>query len=322
MTHVSTLTELFQHSRQEVIAKAYENPSTTNVAEDSWSFLPPIKTQQAKISRRRQVKGFVEHVICKGPRGLIEEFRKMKRTNDLTKMTEFVAQIHTGKNRYKDVGCLDNNRVILTIGPCSYIHANYVSTPDNPKKFICTQAPLPGTCAEFWCMVVQESAEVIVMLCNFIEQKSKKCAVYFPTQRNAPMMFNDVEVCFKSQEQYTFPFETKSKLEITFLEVKIPGFSPHTCSHYHWKDWPDRGVPPADLAPLHLLDSFKNTKTPIIIHCSAGIGRTGSMVLLEHAIEVLQKGGTLEEMSVYLLELRKQRNNSIQVGFRYVLADW
>ncbi|EYB89287.1 hypothetical protein Y032_0233g3078 [Ancylostoma ceylanicum] len=156
--------------KQEMITKAYENPSTTKVAEDSWSFLPAIKTQQAKISRRRQVKDFVEHVICRGPRGLIEEFRKMKRTNDLTKMTEFVAQIHKGKNRYKDVGCLDNNRVVLTVGPCSYIHANYVSTPDNPKKFICTQAPLPDTCAEFWCMVVQESAEVIVMLCNFIEQ--------------------------------------------------------------------------------------------------------------------------------------------------------
>ncbi|PIO57720.1 hypothetical protein TELCIR_20860, partial [Teladorsagia circumcincta] len=70
----------------------------------------------------------------------------------------------------KDVGCLDNNRVVLTLGSCSYIHANYVSTPDNPKKFICTQAPLPATCEEFWCMVVQEEAEVILMLCNFIEQ--------------------------------------------------------------------------------------------------------------------------------------------------------
>ncbi|KIH43284.1 hypothetical protein ANCDUO_26713 [Ancylostoma duodenale] len=67
-------------------------------------------------------------------------------------------------------------------------------------------------------------------------------------------------------------------------------------------------------------DDVREFRSPIIIHCSAGIGRTGSMVLLEHAIEVLQKGGALEEMSVYLLELRKQRNNSIQTDQQFLFV--
>ncbi|KAE9411987.1 hypothetical protein Angca_003833, partial [Angiostrongylus cantonensis] len=70
----------------------------------------------------------------------------------------------------QDVGCLDNDRVVIKIGPVSYIHANYVSTPVSPKRFICTQAPLPKTCPDFWYMVVQEKSLAILMLCNFVEQ--------------------------------------------------------------------------------------------------------------------------------------------------------
>ncbi|VDO25872.1 unnamed protein product [Heligmosomoides polygyrus] len=137
-----------------------------------------ISDEQRGIERTRLgIKTFVLNTLRKGPQGLIAEFRAMKRGNDFTKMTEFLAQNPNGKNRYKDVGCLDNNRVILTVGSCSYIHANYVSTPDNPKRFICTQAPLPSTCAEFWCMVVQESSDVILMLCNFIEQVNISAAL-------------------------------------------------------------------------------------------------------------------------------------------------
>ncbi|KAK6038558.1 Protein-tyrosine phosphatase, partial [Cooperia oncophora] len=118
--------------------------------------------------------------------------------------------------------------------------------------------------------------------------------------------------------QFAFPFETSIKLEVTHLEVSVPGCSPHSCVHYHWVDWPDRGVPPADAAPLFLLHSIANIKTPIIIHCSAGIGRTGSMVLLETAMEVLARGDQLGEMNGYLQELRKQRNNSIQTDQQYL----
>lgn len=301
---------------EDELERAYDVMSETS-APDAWSFLPKPKNQHEKSARRNQIKTFVLNTLRKGPQGLIAEFRAMKRGNDFTKMTEFLAQNPNGKNRYKDVGCLDNNRVILTVGSCSYIHANYVSTPDNPKRFICTQAPLPSTCAEFWCMVVQESSDVILMLCNFIEQKAKKCAEYYPT-KDGELYFNDIVVQFKRQEEFVFPFETKIKLEVTYLDVQVPGHPTHSCTHYHWVDWPDRCVPPADAAPLFLLNSIAYTRTPIVIHCSAGIGRTGSIVLLQHAMEVLEKGENLAEMNGYLLELRTQRNNSVQTDQQYL----
>nr|CDJ94624.1 Protein-tyrosine phosphatase domain containing protein [Haemonchus contortus] len=272
----------------------------------------------SKAAKRAQVKVFVEETFKKGVKGLIAEFKSMKRVNDFTKMTEFVAQNAQGRNRYKDVGCLDNDRVILHIGPVSYIHANYVSSPTNPKRFICTQAPLPKTCPDFWYMVVQEKSASILMLCNFVEQNAKKCAEYFPTEDDKPLSFEGVTVTCKKQEQLPFPFETRIHIRVRHLEVNVPGQPMHPCKHYHWQDWPDRGVPDADLAPIVLLSKLKDSSAPIIVHCSAGIGRTGSIVLIQHAMELLHIPAPLLEISTYLVELRKQRNNSIQTEHQYL----
>ncbi|VDM65621.1 unnamed protein product, partial [Strongylus vulgaris] len=232
----------------------------------------------SRAARRAQVKVFVEHTLRNGVSGLISEFRMMKRGNDFSLMKEFVAQIPQGRNRYKDVGCLDFQRVVLHLGPVSYIHANYISTPVAPKRFICTQAPLPNTCADFWYMVVQEKSIAIIMLCNFVEQGSKKCAEYVPlTFDIKTLKFSGVTVTLKKQEEFQFPMETNVRIRVSFLEVKVPGESPHYCIHYHWQNWPDRGVPEADLAPVCLLAKVQCTTAPIIVHCSAGIGRTGSI---------------------------------------------
>ncbi|KAK6035547.1 Protein-tyrosine phosphatase [Cooperia oncophora] len=167
----------------------------------------------------------------------------MRRTNDFNVMTEFVAQIPQGRNRYK--------------------------------------APLPKTCADFWYMVVQEKSTAIIMLCNFIEQvflepepygrpqvsslrtafqSSKKSAPYVPlAAEESPMNFDGVIVKFKRQEQFHFPINTKVNIRVTYVEVRVPGEAPHATVHYHWQDWPDRGVPEADLAPICLLAKIRNT---------------------------------------------------------------
>ncbi|PIO70687.1 Protein-tyrosine phosphatase [Teladorsagia circumcincta] len=119
--------------------------------------------------------------------------------------------------------------------------------------------------------------------------------------------------CLAMFREFPFPFETKVKVMVRQLEVTVPGQPVHICSHYHWMDWPDRGVPEADLAPIALLAKLKENTAPIIVHCSAGIGRTGSIVLIEHAMELLHQPAPLLEIKDYLVELRKQRNNSIQI---------
>lgn len=286
-----------------------------------WSFMPPATSKEMKAARRDQIKQFVESTLSKGPKGLVAEFKKVPKHDDLAAMTEFVAQNAWKKNRYKDVGCLDANRVIVAVGKYTYIHANYVATPSNPRKFICTQGPLPHTCPEFWCMVVQEEAKAIVMLCNLIEQNTSKCADYYPRSSKKPMTFEgDVAVYCKTNEMFKFPFETPAEIEITTLDVTVPGMPPHSCVHYHWVDWPDRAVPLADIAPLYFLCQFARMREPVIMHCSAGTGRTGVMVLLQNAMEILARGGMLKSMSVYLDELRAQRSNSVQNEQQYLFV--
>ncbi|VDL68964.1 unnamed protein product [Nippostrongylus brasiliensis] len=120
------------------------------------------------------------------------------------------------------------------------------------------QAPLPKTCPDFWYMVVQEKSVSILMLCNFIEQNAKKCAEYIPLEEDKPAVFDGgVTVALKKEEPFTFPFETRVRILVRSLEVSVPGEPVHNCMHYHWQDWPDRGVPEADLAPIVLLSRLK-----------------------------------------------------------------
>ncbi|KAK6757445.1 hypothetical protein RB195_015331 [Necator americanus] len=315
--------KLRKNSKQDELTKAFDEVSENNRVEtqEGWNYLTSPKDRKMKKMRRKQIRPFVEHALRRTPIGLSADFRQMKRSNDPSKMTEFVSQIPHGKNRYKDVGCLDNNRVVLKIGSCSYIHANFVASPNNPRRFICTQGPLQTTCSEFWCMVVQEEAEVILMLCNLTEKRESKCAVYYPTKEDEFLTFQGgVSVKFRDREELSFPFNTKTKVEVTYLEVTIMGHAPQMCKHYHWIDWPDRGVPEADLAPLYLLYQVRSVRTPIVIHCSAGIGRTGTMVLIENAMEILERGEQLEKMDGYLQQLRAQRNNCIQTDQQYLFV--
>lgn len=159
--------------------------------------------------------------------------------------------------------------------------------------------------------------------------------------------FGDIAVV--ARRQYKFPFalkSTKVKITVTEMEVTIKGMeAPHFCNHYHWQgkggrrldgdhhpDWPDRGVPEADMAPIALLNSLKDNGKPIIVHCSAGIGRTGSMVLIQHILELLkvgdndhnqedglfQENAPVEALVGYMDELRKQRHNSVQTEHQYL----
>ncbi|PIO70529.1 Protein-tyrosine phosphatase [Teladorsagia circumcincta] len=247
-------TETAEHAgrdrlRYVVILGAVEEFATV-YKENKRYLIPDIMWEEVENAVKQiKVQVFVETTFKKGVQGLIEEFRSMKRVNDFTQMKEFVAQNAYGRNRYKDVGCLDNRRVIVRIGTVSYIHANYVATPNHPKRFICTQAPLPKTCYEFWNMVVQERSASILMLCNFVEMNVKKCAEYFPTDPGGSLDFDGVRVVCKKQDY----------VRMTYLDVYANANPVHSCIHYHWLDWPDRGVPEADLTPIALLSKLKNS---------------------------------------------------------------
>ncbi|CAD5232548.1 unnamed protein product [Bursaphelenchus xylophilus] len=263
--------------------------------------------------------------VEKGVAGLRAEFNAFKRTVDPSACQAFNAIPQGTKNRYRDVVCLDSSRVVLKGAKGSdYIHANYVSSPLSDRRFICTQGPNEQTCGDFWRMVYQEQCMTIFMLCNYIEKGMKKCADYLPTTESQEMNFEEFNLICRSSKLLDLPKEychPSTKIQITTLQLSI-GKSDKVMhvDHYHWQDWPDRGVPPADLTPVYLMQCVRMIKTPIVIHCSAGIGRTGSVCMIQGILEFFQCGAPFERSDEILLKIREQRALSIQNDIQYLFV--
>ncbi|CAI5449782.1 unnamed protein product [Caenorhabditis angaria] len=301
--------------------KTEERSRNNNSAE---TCKPDAPTNGERKAQRKLITKFVGRTLEKGPTGLRAEFQGMKRSNDFGKMKAFKEAQEFGRNRYKDVGCLDNCRVKLTTPwPNEYIHANYVSTPNNPKRFICTQAPLEKTCADFWFMCLQERVETIFMLCNFTEKGTKKCHEYFPKSDSLTFEEGEFKIVVKFENSKNVKFKgkgIKANVVETQLTVEGPNDMSIKLTHLHWIDWPDRGVPPADLAIIELLNKARQSKGPIAVHCSAGIGRTGSVVMIEYIMEQMLSNQQIDDTDKIMLKIREQRNNSVQTDHQYLFV--
>ncbi|VDM29904.1 unnamed protein product [Toxocara canis] len=118
---------------------------------------------------------------------MVKEFMDIKKScPPPAQLKKTAFDKNTDKNRYKDVYCTDDTRVVLSYpeGGNDYIHANWVDIGESKHRFICTQAPKANTVADFWRMVWQEKSKAIVMLCNIMECGKKKCEQYWPDKKD------------------------------------------------------------------------------------------------------------------------------------------
>uniref|UniRef100_A0AC34QP84 Protein tyrosine phosphatase n=1 Tax=Panagrolaimus sp. JU765 TaxID=591449 RepID=A0AC34QP84_9BILA len=255
---------------------------------------PAQPAAKCASNARQEVEKWAKRTLDKGVNGLREEFLELKKyiPPDMT-VQAFQAHWEAGRNRYKDVPCQDKFRVVLKWPGQSYdyIHANYV---------------------------IQEDSDNVIMLCNVKEKGMDKCAQYWPLDAKESKVYGDVEVENVATRQLT-PDEQTVRLCILAVRWKEGNKTKEReVRHYQWIDWPDRGVPPCRLTAMVLLSHVRGTKKPIIVHCSAGIGRTGTIVALEYILERLQSGLPCEAMDEILKELRNQRPYSIQTDLQYL----
>jgi len=181
------------------------------------------------------------------------------------------------KNRYDNIHALEVTRVHLKNE--EYINANYVNiTPE--KKVIVAQGPLQNTIDDFWNMIWENKSPVILMLTKLIENKNLKCDLYWPT---LPGTF----IITKSSIKITC---TKTDLMGHFCVTKFyisNGTEGHYLTHYNYQNWPDFNLPD----PLSITENLKQMKpivesnsAPIVVHCSAGVGRSGVWCALMRSI--------------------------------------
>ncbi|KAF8357985.1 hypothetical protein PRIPAC_92980, partial [Pristionchus pacificus] len=237
------------------------------------------------------------------------------------------------KNRYADVVCIDQTRVTLKNRgkDDDFIHANWVGGPaPGATKYICTQAPLKETQEDFWHMCFTEKVSLILMLCNFTEGSDmEKCSHYFPEKPKEKIKFGPYTVTMK---------EKLDELEIedtdfSLMEIKwsVCNHLPYSILSYYSKDetvkvkhcfmryWVDNCAPVETEPILKLwrwVRKYHNDR-PVVVHCSAGVGRTSTFVGIELASHRIASNPDIHMLDI-VKELRKQRYQSVQAHVQFL----
>uniref|UniRef100_F1KY67 Tyrosine-protein phosphatase non-receptor type 9 n=1 Tax=Ascaris suum TaxID=6253 RepID=F1KY67_ASCSU len=256
---------------------------------------------------------FLNEIFGLGVNGILQQYNTYLKTYIPPDITHSAFDRNMSKNRYKDVVCIDKTRVVLNSSQ-DYIHANYVAGPPLLNTFICTQGPMKRTVNEFWEMIVQVNAAFIFMLCNTIEGEKKKCFQYWPSREGSALQFGAIKIENSHVDDAKDPNFITASLSVTKNNEQIK------LHHILWKNWPDKGVPKNELAPFRLLKLSRETpKRPTVVHCSAGIGRTGTIVAIEMGLQELLAGHPLDIVHT-IQQLRNMRMNSVQTEQQLVYA--
>ncbi|CAJ0586916.1 unnamed protein product, partial [Mesorhabditis spiculigera] len=263
--------------------------------------------------------GVVSWIFRCNVSGLRADFRACKSVVDKSETQAFL--LNMGKNRYKDVPCLDETRVVLEDGGNDYIHANYFATPGGDNRFICCQAPLKETVVDHWRMIVQEKVYSIVMLCDYMVDGKEKCSEYIPTTDKPEMTFGPFTIKLIKTAKFKWKRQFKAIVNTSTLEVFKDGKSVQEVIHYHWINLPERGLPPVELAAYELLMAAGSG--PIMVHDSSGVGWAGVFVFFAYAVDVedLEKRNDLPRSLPALWSLaavRKERTELIETEAQYV----
>ncbi|XP_067833131.1 receptor-type tyrosine-protein phosphatase kappa-like, partial [Heptranchias perlo] len=215
------------------------------------------------------------------------------------------------KNRYLNILPYDHSRVVLrSKGPADgFINASYIDGYRKPNYYIATQGPLVETIADFWQMIWQENSSIIVMLTNLTEQDKSKCEQYWPEQIPS-QTYGEFTVTFTGLE----PQSTKQLIIRDFLLHKGGSDRPRTVRQFHYRDWPDHGVPRHQIAIYRLIKRINQSSRhtgPIVIHCSAGVGRTGTFIAIDYLLTMAEEEGKVDVFQC-VENMRRKRANMVQ----------
>ncbi|XP_034866276.1 receptor-type tyrosine-protein phosphatase C isoform X2 [Mirounga leonina] len=251
----------------------------------------------------------------------LAEFQSIPRVFSKFSIKDARKPFNQNKNRYVDILPYDYNRVELSDingdAGSNYINASYIDGFKEPRKYIAAQGPRDETVDDFWRMIWEQKATVIVMVTRCEEGNRNKCAEYWPSMEEGTRAFGDVIV--KITERKRCPDYIIQKLNITNKKEKATG---REVTHIQFTSWPDHGVPEDPHLLLKLrrrVNAFSNFFSgPIVVHCSAGVGRTGTYIGIDAMLEGLEAENKVDVYG-YVVKLRRQRCLMVQVEAQYIL---
>nr|XP_016852064.1 PREDICTED: receptor-type tyrosine-protein phosphatase O isoform X2 [Anolis carolinensis] len=222
------------------------------------------------------------------------------------------------KNRYTNILPYDFSRVrLVTMNEeegSDYINANYIPGYNSPQEYIATQGPLPETRNDFWKMVLQQKSQIIVMLTQCNEKRRVKCDHYWPFTEE-PVSYGDITVEMLSEEQQS---------DWVFRNFRISyADEVQDVMHFNYTAWPDHGVPPTNAAEsiLQFVQMVRQqatkSKGPMVIHCSAGVGRTGTFIALDRLLQHIRDHEFVDILGL-VSDMRSYRMSMVQTEEQFI----
>ncbi|XP_018863188.1 receptor-type tyrosine-protein phosphatase F isoform X13 [Parus major] len=226
-------------------------------------------------------------------------------------------EVNKPKNRYANVIAYDHSRVILTsidgVPGSDYINANYIDGYRKQNAYIATQGPLPETLSDFWRMVWEQKTATIVMMTRLEEKSRVKCDQYWPSR--------GMETYGMIQVALVDTVELATYTVRTFALYKNGSNEKTELRQFQFMAWPDHGVPEYPTPILTFLRRVKACNPtdagPMVVHCSAGVGRTGCFIVIDAMLERMKHEKTVDIYG-HVTCMRSQRNYMVQTEDQYI----
>ncbi|XP_021119812.1 receptor-type tyrosine-protein phosphatase eta isoform X2 [Heterocephalus glaber] len=280
-----------------------------------------IKPKKSKLIRVEHFEAHFKKQQADSNCGFAEEYEDLKLVGiSLPKYAAELAE-NRGKNRYNNVLPYDTSRVKLSVQTHStddYINANYMPGYHSKRDFIATQGPLPNTLKDFWRMVWEKDVYAIVMLTKCVEQGRTKCEEYWPSKQAQD--YGGITVAMTSE----IVLPEWSIRDFTVRNVQTS--DSHRLRQFHFTSWPDHGVPDTTDLLINfrylVRDYMKQSppESPILVHCSAGVGRTGTFIAIDRLIYQIENENTVDVYGI-VYDLRMHRPLMVQTEDQYVFLN-